>query len=191
MIQGARIALRPVRHEDWPVIESWGRSRDTLWGPYQRFQLDHVPLLRDAYDRTHLLSRDMAFVLIETTEDHSVVGFVRYILLRFPDADIPYPEIGLGLVQDARGKGYATDAARALIEYLFCGYPTEKIAAFTDVENWASRRLLERLSFRKEGALRRATFRDGRRCGIGMYKLLRGDWNATPTGPLAGERSTK
>jgi len=151
MIQGARITLRPVSDEDWPVIEGWGRSRDTLWGPYQRFQLDHTQLLRYAYDRTHLLTRDMAFLLTETIADHRVVGLVRYTLLRFPDADIPYPEIGLCVVPDARGEGYATDAARTLIGYLFCGYPTEKIAASPDIENSASRHLLDRLGFREEG----------------------------------------
>jgi len=49
MIKGTKIVLRPIKHEDWTTIEKWGRDRDALWGPFQRFQLDHIPLLRQAY----------------------------------------------------------------------------------------------------------------------------------------------
>jgi hypothetical protein len=44
MIEGDRVRLRPLQEGDWPTIEGWGKSREGLWGAYQRFQLDHVPL---------------------------------------------------------------------------------------------------------------------------------------------------
>ena len=94
MIRGTKIVLRPIKDEDWPIIEQWGTDRESLWGAYQRFQLDHIPLLHQVYQRTGLLSRESGLLLLETSQDQEIVGFVRYSLIPFPDADLPYPEIG-------------------------------------------------------------------------------------------------
>jgi aminoglycoside 6'-N-acetyltransferase len=162
MMGGERVRLRAVRDGDWALIEEWGQSREALWGPYQRFQLDHVPRLREAYHKTGLLSRDTGLLLIEAIDDPRVVGFVRYTLLPFPDAGVPHPEIGFGIADGrARGKDYAHEGVQLLIDYLFSGYQTERISAFTDAENGPARRLLEKHGFRLEGTLRSATFRDG------------------------------
>ena len=87
MIKGLNILLRPVQDEDWAVIEAWGQDRNALWGPYQRFQLDHVPQLRQAYQKTSLLTREGGFLLIETIPTQEIIGFVRYTLIPYPDAE--------------------------------------------------------------------------------------------------------
>lgn len=177
MIRGKRINLRPFQDEDWQVMEKWGQDRDALWGPFQRFQLDHLPALREAYQKSGLLTRQFGFLLIETLPEQKVVGFVRYTLLAFPDADLPYPEIGFGIGDvTARGQGYAREAIMLLLDYLFSGYPTERVAAFTDSENEPAQHLLQAAGFQQEGVLRRAAFRDGRWHDYIMYGLLRQEW---------------
>jgi RimJ/RimL family protein N-acetyltransferase len=172
MIEGARIRLRPIQDEDWRIVEEWGRSREALWGRFQRFQIDHLPVLREAYRQSVLLKRDFGFLLVETIKDR-VVGFVRYTLVHFPDADFPYPEIGFGIPEiAARGKGYATEAIGLLVAYLLAGYPTERIA----------QKVLEKLGFQREGVLRRASFRDGCWCDIVVYGILREEWKAAKAG---------
>lgn len=52
----------------------------------------------------------------------------------------------------------------------------ERISALTDAENAPCRRMLEKLGFRCEGVMRRATFRDGRRRDLALYGLLREEW---------------
>jgi hypothetical protein len=69
VIKGKRVLLRQIREEDWEIFENWGKSRDALWGPYQRFHIYHFPLLRGAYQKTGLLSREGGMLLIETIED--------------------------------------------------------------------------------------------------------------------------
>lgn len=177
MIKGKRILLRPIRDEDWPLLEEWGQSREALWGPFQRFQMDHLPALREAYRQTGLLRRESGFLLVEAIENHRVIGFVRYTLTQFPDADLPHPEIGFGITDvSARGKGLAAEAVGSLVAYLFAGYPAERVTALTDVENAPAQRTLESVGFRREGILRRAFFRDGRWCDIAIYSILRGEW---------------
>lgn len=177
MLKTTRILLRPIRDDDWSVIAEWAQSREALWGPFQRFQLDRLRLLREAYLQTGLLKRESGFLLIETIEDQRVIGFVRYTLIDFPDADLPYPEIGFGIPEvSARGKGFAKEAAGCLVSYLLSGYPVARVAAFTDVENLPAQRVLEGLGFRREGVLRRASFRDGQWRDLTVYGLLREDW---------------
>jgi RimJ/RimL family protein N-acetyltransferase len=174
MIKGTYILLRPMRDEDWPLFEEWGRSREALWGPYQRFQLDHLPLLRDAYRQTGLLKRESGFLLVETLDDQRVVGFVRYTLIPFPDSDLPQPEIGFGITDvSARGQGFATEAVGLVLAYLFSGYPAERISALTDAENASAQHVLEEVGFRREGTLRRALFRDGHWRDVILYGILR------------------
>jgi ribosomal-protein-alanine N-acetyltransferase len=182
MIKGTRVVLRPIQDKDWQIFDAWGQSREGLWGQYQRHQMDHLPLLRAAYHQTGLLGRESGFLLIETLKEQRVVGFVRYTLLQFPDADCPYPEIGFGIPEmEARGKGYAGEAVGLLVEYLLAGYPAERVAAFTDAENTPAQRLLEGLGFRREGNLRRASFRDGRWCDMMVYGVLRDEWESGKT----------
>lgn len=177
MIKGTRIHLRPIRDDDWPLFEEWGQSREALWGPFQRFQLDHLPSLRQAYHQTGLLTRDSGFLLAETIGDHRVVGFVRYTLVKFPDADFPHPEIGFGITDvNARRKGLAKEAVGLLVNYLFSGYAVERVSAFTDSENIPAQKLLEALNFQREGVLRRASFRDGNWRDMVIYGLLRDEW---------------
>jgi RimJ/RimL family protein N-acetyltransferase len=174
MIAGSNISLRPIGDEDWPKFEEWGMSREALWGPYQRLQLDHLPLLREAYQQTGLLKRESGMLIIETKKDRHVVGFVRYGMLRIADADLPCPEIGFGIPEvAARGRGFAQEGVKLLVEYLFAGYPVERVTAFTDEENRAAQRVMESVGFQREGILRRATFRDGLWRDIALYGILR------------------
>ena len=174
MIEGSRVLLRPIREKDWSKFEEWGKRRQALWGPFQRFQMDHLPLLREAYQKTGLLKRESGFLLIETIEDQQLLGFVRYSMLNLPDADLPYPEVGFGIPEvNARGEGYAQEAVRLLVAYLFAGYPVQRVAAFTDDENKPAQRVLEGVGFQREGVLRRAMFRDGQWRDVAIYGILR------------------
>ena len=57
------------------------------------------------------------------------------------------PEIGLyWLIGSAyRGHGYATEAAKAVIDYLFTEWQLQRVVATTEYENTASIRVMERL----------------------------------------------
>jgi RimJ/RimL family protein N-acetyltransferase len=188
MIEGDRILLRPVQDGDWPTFEEWGESREALWGPFQRFQMDHVPLLREAFQRTGLLQRESGLLLIETIEGQQAVGYVRYTMLGLPDADLPYPEVGFGIPEvSARRQGYAQETVRLLVEYLFAGYPVERVAGFTDAENRPARQVMEKVGFQQEGELRRALFRDGQWCDVTIYSILRQEmWSRSSTGKEGG-----
>lgn len=58
-------------------------------------------------------------------------------------------EIGYGVLEQHCGKGYATEAARALIDWAFTQTDVYFVRAITDAGNEASEHLLEKLKFKK------------------------------------------
>jgi hypothetical protein len=124
MIRGLHIVLRPIQDQDWPVIEEWGREREALWGPFQRFQLDHLPLLRQAYQETGLLKRESGLLLVETLAAPQVVGFVRYTLIPYPDADLALSRNRIWDTRDQRTeKGLCQGGGGALDRLLLLRIP--------------------------------------------------------------------
>lgn len=177
MIKGTRIQLRPMGDDDLSLFKKWAQNKESLWGPFQRFQIDHIPDLIKVYKQKGLLSRESGILLIESLEDQQVIGFVRYTLNALPDAAYPHPEIGFGISDlKSRNKGFGKEAVGLLVDYLFSSYNTERLTAFTDVENNPSKKLLERIGFQSEGVLRRAYFRGGNWHDMTIYGLLREDW---------------
>ena len=95
-----------------------------------------------------------------------------------PDADDPRQcEIGFTLAPEHQGRGYATEAARLLIGYLFTTRGKHRITAYCDARNTASAAVLERLGMRREGHLRESTWAKGEWTDDLVYGLLHDEWH--------------
>lgn len=73
-------------------------------------------------------------------------------------------------------RGYATEAAKAVIHYMFANTDIERIDSFSAVENPASRKVMEKAGMHREGLLQhyyrtREGFHD-----CTLYAILRKDW---------------
>ncbi|MDJ0315815.1 GNAT family N-acetyltransferase [Arthrobacter antibioticus] len=76
------------------------------------------------------------------------------------------------IVRQGPGRGYATEAAKMLLTYLFTAENAHRVFARLDAENEASRRLCERLGMREEAHLIEND-RDGDRWGSEyVYAIL-------------------
>lgn len=73
----------------------------------------------------------------------------------FVDSGGGVAEVGYSLHPDHQGNGFATEAVGAVVDALLAG-GVHRVEAGVDPENVASRRLLERLGFEREGLARRA-----------------------------------
>jgi [ribosomal protein S5]-alanine N-acetyltransferase len=83
----------------------------------------------------------------------------------------------------AWGHGYATEAARELLQWAFDTLDLNRVQAEADTRNLASARVLEKLGFVREGTLREDCVVDGEVSDSWVYGLLRREWRP-PTGPL-------
>jgi RimJ/RimL family protein N-acetyltransferase len=94
-----------------------------------------------------------------------------------PHADDPRQcEIGFTIAPGYQGRGYATEAARLLVGYLFGRRGKHRITASCDPRNAASAAVLERLGMRREGHLRESTWATGEWTDDLLYGLLRHEW---------------
>jgi RimJ/RimL family protein N-acetyltransferase len=60
-------------------------------------------------------------------------------------------EVGWGIASDFRGKGYAVEAARAAIDWVFATFELDRIIHCIDHENTASQAVARRLGAEKQG----------------------------------------
>ncbi len=80
---------------------------------------------------------------------------------------------------EERGNGYATEAVRIVVDYLFLNGDLVRIQAETDPRNKASVRVLEKNGFTLECVKRKSSFCKGIWRDSALYSLLREEW----TGP--------
>ena len=88
-------------------------------------------------------------------------------------------EIGYTIAKQHQGLGFATEAAKAVINYLFCELKKHRITASIDPENIASVALLEKLGFRKEAHFRESLFLNDKWVDDVIYALLAREWKAS------------
>ncbi|MGH3908675.1 MAG: GNAT family N-acetyltransferase [Pseudonocardiaceae bacterium] len=98
-----------------------------------------------------------------------------------PRADDPrVVEIGFSLARGHQGRGYATEAVRQLLDYLFEDErgvrPVHRVTAGCDVRNTRSAALLERVGMRREGHLVESEWFKGEWTSEYRYALLRREW---------------
>lgn len=63
----------------------------------------------------------------------------------------PGPEVGWGIVSDRCGRGYATEAAAAAIDWAFATLDWREVVHVIDVENAASQAVARKLGSRNRG----------------------------------------
>lgn len=88
-----------------------------------------------------------------------------------------YGNLGIWLLPDAWGNGFALDACAHLIEYGFRELALHRISATVMAPNERSQRLIKRLGFVHEGTAREAQFADGKYVDTDRYGLLHDEWD--------------
>lgn len=97
-------------------------------------------------------------------------------------ADHRRGELGYWLGRDYWGKGYATEAAAAVVGWGFETLGLARISAARFSDNPTSGRVLEKIGMAREGVLRRHAFRDGEFRDMVMYGILREEWEGEKSG---------
>lgn len=92
--------------------------------------------------------------------------------------EVPSFEIGWFLDRGYQGKGIATEAARRSLSFLFNDLKAHKVISITRDSNARSRKLAERLGFRKEGHLRECGAENGKRYGLLYYGMLKNEFSS-------------
>jgi RimJ/RimL family protein N-acetyltransferase len=87
-------------------------------------------------------------------------------------------DLGYIFARPSWGRGFATEAARAMVRAGFEQLRLERIFAMCDVSHDASRRVLEKAGLRSKGVVSGARQAKGRSWDMWLYELLREEWLA-------------
>ena len=144
MIETDRLRLRRFREEDRDTVARWNTDpvfARYLGGAHTREQSDA------AFDRwqRHWEEHGFGLLAVEWRETGEPVGRVGPQYHRSWPAD---PEIGWALDPAWWGRGIATEAGAAAVDWAFGGLGFEQVVSITIEENRASRRVMEKLGFR-------------------------------------------
>ncbi len=171
-----RLTLRPMAEADTdavfamrsdPVVQRYGSHPP--WTARQT-AVDYIARNAEA-----MAAGTHAQFAIERREDGVVVGTCTLYAL---DAPCRRADIGYVLLPSQWGRGYATEANTALLDWGFGALDLNRVEADIDPRNVASARALERLGFVHEGHLRERWIVGGEVCDSLIYGLLASDWKA-------------
>ena len=172
-IRTERLVLRPFREDDVDAVFAACQDSDiqrwitALPVPYTE---PHArDFVRDVAIRGRATGRDLA-VAIEADGVLVGSGGVHRI------GQHPLgPEVGYWVSPEARGHGYAPEAAHALAEWAL-GLGAPRVYLVADVLNGPSQAAARRAGFSQEGVLRSyLRYRDGSRGDAALFSRLPGD----------------
>jgi RimJ/RimL family protein N-acetyltransferase len=114
--------------------------------------------------------RLLALAALDARTDELIGGGTLHHL----DAERRIVEIGYFVFPHARGQGLGSSIARMLAEHAF-SLGVERVAAYVNVGNTPSERVVERAGFTREGVVRSLPKPDGRRVDKTLFSLLPGE----------------
>jgi len=145
VLETERLQLRAPRLEDAKIVANLANDRRIA---ENTARVPHPYRRADAEDFIAAANRNGGeTVFVVTLRDSALIGACGLMI-----DERETPEIGYWLGAKYWGKGYATEAARALIDHAFTDLDCEALQAAARVTNPASRRVLEKCGFQWTGA---------------------------------------
>lgn len=180
-LQTERLGLRVMRMNDALALATYRDVPEIA--RYQSWPMpftvdDAQRMLREQDTLDDLPPSDWMQVAIEHAGE--VIGDLAVNLME----DGLLAELGFTLAPAHHGKGYATEAASAMVDALFAHTNVHRIVASLDPANRSSMRVLEHIGFRYEGTACQAELIRGEWVDDARFAVLcndRTDWLARPT----------
>ena len=144
-----RLILRTWKPSDIPLMAAISSNP---------LVMEHFPATQDIaatqalvnHINQHYEKFGYALYAVETKDTHEFIGFVGlnhppFEIPNFQPTSLPIVEIGWRLSSKHWGKGYATEAAKAVLHYAFTELNLIEIISFTVAANIKSRRVMEKI----------------------------------------------
>ena len=114
---------------------------------------------------------------LRTMEGDKLIGFVALHTIEWNNATAT---LSIGIGEPAyRDKGYGSEALQLLLNYAFAELNLFRVGLDVIVNNDRAVHVYEKLGFRREGIMRSAVHREGRRYDVLHMGLLRDEWHSS------------
>lgn len=172
MVVGSKVRLRPVDARDLLHFLRWFNDPDVI-----EF-LDLTLPLTEVAEREWLDSLrerdDILVFVIESTAENRAIGTIG---LNTIDARHRHALLGLTVGEKEEwGKGFGTDAVRALLAFAFGAMRLNKVSLHVHADHAPAIRVYEKCGFRREGFLRSEKLRRGEYIDELVMAILRQEW---------------
>lgn len=175
MIETDTLLLRPISLKDNEQVFNYRSDSET--NKYQGFIPKELKEVNDFISKNPIEFNQpntwFQLVIIEKTSNE-IIGDIG---IRFIGEDGFQCELGCTISKWNQGKGFATNAMKMTIDYLFKTLDKHRIISSVHPENINSIRLLERLKFRKEAHFKKSLWIDGKWMDDVIYGILKSEWN--------------
>lgn len=171
-----RLRLQPLGTQHIDAIASLAGAREVaettllIPHPYRREDAEAFVALA-ARDAATAPPPQLVWAISHTTQP--VLGCIS-LSFNWPHSRA---EMGYWIGVPFWGCGYATEAARAVIDWGFSAAGLNRIDAHHMAHNPASGRVLEKVGMTREGVVREHIRRDGRFIDGVVYSILRREWS--------------
>jgi ribosomal-protein-alanine N-acetyltransferase len=174
-----RLLLREFEEDDWRATHPYESDPEVVH--YQSHGVRTPEESRDYILRVMALARetprhvyDLAVVL---RDGNRLIGRCG---MRITDPELREASLWYILHRSQWGRGYITEAARALMDFGFGTLGLHRMWADCDPRNPGSFRVMEKLGMRQEAHFRENGFYKGEWCDSLIYALLDREWRALP-----------
>ncbi|GIS23809.1 MAG: ribosomal-protein-alanine N-acetyltransferase [Alphaproteobacteria bacterium] len=178
-LTGERVFLRPPKRRDalkWQKLRMSSKSFLVPWEPsWDASSCTRRAYLRYFKNSNYLANMDRAYsFLIFKTDDKTLLGGINIGNVRRGVSQSA--SLGYWIGEKHSRNGYMKEALKLLIPSLFVDLRLNRIEAATLEENIASKNLLKKIGFKKEGVLRKYLKINGTWRDHILYGLLENDF---------------
>ena len=178
-LTGERVFLRPPKRRDalkWQKLRMSSKSFLVPWEPsWDASSCTRRAYLRYFKNSNYLANMDRAYsFLIFKTDDNMLLGGINIGNVRRGVSQSA--SLGYWIGEKHSRNGYMKEALKILIPSLFVDLRLNRIEAATLEENIASKNLLKKIGFKKEGVLRKYLKINGTWRDHILYGLLENDF---------------
>lgn len=174
-IETRRLVIRRFEERDLPTLHAYRNdvevARYTGWRAY-----DQAGLLQFILEMNRVTPDLVGDWFQWAVEERSTGNHIGDIGIHRQTNEPDEAEISYAFARSAQGQGYATEAVKGVVGYLFNVVGLHRITALVYADNARSIALVERLGFRKEAHFYKSARRNGEWVDDVMYAILEEEW---------------
>jgi RimJ/RimL family protein N-acetyltransferase len=177
-IETGRLILRFNEPDDLDDVFAFlGSDEATRWIDFETRTREEVRALLERRKEKRQIEKDRDRIALAVVERESgrVIGDIYFAVTSLESKQA---EIGYIFNPDFHGKGYATEACKAVLRMAFETYNLHRVSAECDVLNPPSFKLMERLGMRREAHFLENMWFKGQWSDSYVYAILADEWKA-------------
>lgn len=170
-----RLLLRKVEATDNEfVLQGYSNDELTKFMLHRYYTLEEVKVQMQHYQDLYNQNKGLAWVM----QDANTRENIGIISLFYYEEVHQRIEIGFWSLPQFWGKGYTTEAGKAVINYCFAELGINRVQATVETENVASIGVIKKIGLTHEGTFREYEINNGKFIDLMTFSILKKEWKA-------------